>query len=174
MSKTILQFSFIFVVMVLLQVTIFNHICLYNIAIPFVFIYFIIRLPITLSTNWVLTFSFLLGLFIDIFSDTYGMNALACTILAMLRRLLFRLYIPREEDLTNPEPSIKSLGALTYAKFLITVSLVYCMTIFVIEACTFFNFMQMLTRILCSTILTFLLILGIDSLTIQRRREKRL
>ncbi len=174
MSKTILQFSFIFVIMVLSQVTIFNHICLYNIAIPFVFIYFIIRLPITMPTNWVLTMSFFLGIIIDIFSDTYGMNALACTILAMLRRFLFRLYIPREEDLTNPEPSIKSLGAINYTKFVITVSLVYCMTIFVIEACTFFNFLQTVARILSSSILTFLLILGIDSLTIQRRREKRL
>lgn len=173
MSKTILQFIVIFIVMVLLQVTIFNNVCLYNIAIPFVFIYFIIRLPLTLSTNWVLTFSFLIGLSIDIFSDTQGMNALACTILAMLRTPLLRLYIPREDDLTNPEPSIRSLGLGTYIKYLITIVLVYCTTIFIIEACTFFNFLQLVFRIIGSSLLTFLLILGIDSLTIQRR-EKRL
>ncbi len=173
MTKTILQFILIFIVMVLLQVTIFNHVCLFNIAIPVVFLYFIIRLPITLATNWVLTFSFLLGLSIDIFSDTQGMNALACTILAMLRRPLFRLYIPREDDLTNPEPTIRSLGLSSYVKYLITIIVVYCITIFIIEACTFFNFLQLLARIIGSSALTFLLILGIDSLTIHRR-EKRL
>ncbi|MBQ9077663.1 MAG: rod shape-determining protein MreD [Muribaculaceae bacterium] len=173
MSKTILQFMLIFIVMVLLQVSIFNHICLYNIAIPFVFIYFIIRLPITLSTNWVLTFSFFLGLAVDIFSDTQGMHSLSCTILAMLRRRLLRLYVPRDEDISNPEPSIRSLGLSIYLKYLITVVLTYCLTVFTIEACTFFNILQLITRILGSSTLTILFILGLDSLTIQRR-EKRL
>lgn len=96
MSKTTLQFLLLGFILVLAQVIVFNHICLFNMAVPMVFFYLIIRLPITLSVNWLLTIGFFLGLTVDIFSDTYGMNALACTVEAMLRRPILRLYVPRE------------------------------------------------------------------------------
>ena len=95
MSKTILQFSILFVVLVLAQAIMFNNICLFNLAVPFFFIYFIIRLPITLSESWALTFSFLAGLIVDIFANTQGMNALACTILSVMRKPVLHLYFSR-------------------------------------------------------------------------------
>lgn len=174
MSKSIIQFFFLFIVMILTQVIVFNNICLFNYATAFIFIYLIIRLPITLNTNWVLTVSFILGLVIDVFSNTQGMNALACTILAMSRRTILRLYFPREDDLTNPEPSIKSLGLGIYTKYLLSMVLFFCIMIFTIEAFTFFNPMQLIARIVASSVLTFILILGIDSLSIKQQREKRL
>ena len=123
MSKTALKFILLGVILVLAQVVVFNHICLFNVAVPLVFIYLILRLPITLSLNWLLTSIFFLGLTVDIFSDTYGMNTLACTVLAMCRRPILRLYVPREEDLTRPEPSMYSLGTATYLKYLLTMTL---------------------------------------------------
>lgn len=162
-----------FITLTLLQVTVFNHICLFNLAVPFVFIYFMVRLPITLSTNWVLTLAFLLGLIIDIFSDTHGMHALACTITAMSRRRMLQLYFPREDDLTDPQPSVKSLGLGIYVKYLFTLVLFYCILIYLIESFTLFNPLLLIGRIVFSTLLTFALILGIDSI-IRKRREKRL
>lgn len=162
-----------FITLTLLQVTVFNHICLFNLAVPFVFIYFLVRLPITLSTNWVLTLAFLLGLIIDIFSDTHGMHALACTITAMSRRRMLQLYFPREDDLTDPQPSVKSLGLGIYVKYLFTLVLFYCILIYLIESFTLFNPLLLIGRIVFSTLLTFALILGIDSI-IRKRREKRL
>lgn len=173
MSKTSLQFILLGIILVLAQVIVFNHICLFNVAVPMVFIYLIIRLPITLSTNWLLTIAFLLGLIVDIFSDTYGMNALACTVEAMLRRPILRLYVPREEDLTRPEPSMYTLGTAAYLKYLLTMTLLYCALIFTIEAFTFFNPIQLLLRIIFSTILSMALMVEIDSL-MTPRSEKRL
>ncbi|MCI9284824.1 MAG: rod shape-determining protein MreD [Muribaculaceae bacterium] len=173
MSKTTIQFIILSIVLVLAQVVVFNHICLFNVAVPMVFIYVIIRLPITLAINWVLTVSFFLGLTVDIFSDTYGMNALSCTVLAMLRRPVLRLYVPREEDLTRPEPSMQSLGTAVYLKYLLTMTLLYCMLIFTIEAFTFFNPLQLLLRIIFSTLLSMALMVGVDSL-MTPRSEKRL
>ena len=65
--------------MVLLQAVLFNHICLFNIAVPFVFITFIMRLPLSININLLIALSFFTGLSVDVFSDTQGMNALACT-----------------------------------------------------------------------------------------------
>lgn len=168
-----LQFILLGFILVLAQVIVFNHICLFNVAVPLVFIYLLVRLPITLSANWMLTIGFFLGLTVDIFSDTYGMNTLACTIEAMMRKPILRLYVPREEDLTRPEPSMYSLGTATYLKYLLTMTLLYCSLIFLIEAFTFFNPVRLLLRIVFSTILSMALMIGIDSF-MTPKSEKRL
>lgn len=173
MSKTVLQFILLGFILVLAQVMVFNHICLFNVAVPMVFIYLLVRLPITLSVNWMLTIGFFLGLTVDIFSDTYGMNTLACTVEAMMRKPILRLYVPREEDLTRPEPSMYSLGTATYLKYLLTMTLLYCSLIFLIEAFTFFNPVRLLLRIVFSTILSMALMVGIDSF-MTPQSEKRL
>ncbi len=168
-----LQFILLGFILVLAQVIVFNHICLFNVAVPLVFIYLLVRLPITLSVNWMLTIGFFLGLTVDIFSDTYGMNTLACTIEAMMRKPILRLYVPREEDLTRPEPSMYSLGTATYLKYLLTLTLLYCSLIFLIEAFTLFNPVRLLLRIVFSTILSMALMIGIDSF-MTPQSEKRL
>lgn len=167
MTKTILQFLLLFIVLILLQAIVFNNICLFGVAVPFVFIYFIVHLPITLSSNWLLTLSFLTGLTIDIFANTHGMNALACTIVAMSRHSILHWYFPREDELTIPEPSIRSLGFEYFAKYLFTFVLLYCTIIFLIESFSLFNIVRLALRIICSTFLTFLILLGVDSMLSQ-------
>lgn len=169
MAKEILKYLLLFVVLVVAQVVIFNHLCLFNVAIPLIFIYFVIKLPVNLSVNWAMTVSFLLGLIIDIFSNTQGMNALSCTILATIRIPLLRLYFPREEDMTNPEPSLRTLGPAVYMKYLITVVAAYCFLFFIIEAFTFYNWGLMLLRIISSSLLTFVVLLAFDSMSAKTR-----
>jgi hypothetical protein len=169
MAKEILKYLLLFVLLVVLQVVVFNHLCLFNVAVPLVFIYFIIKLPVTLPANWAMTVSFLMGLMVDIFSNTQGMNALACTLLSACRLPILRLYFPREEDLSNPEPSLRTLGPGVYMKYLITVVAIYCTLFFFIEAFTFYNWTLMLLRIVASSLLTFIILLAFDSLTAGKR-----
>lgn len=163
MTKTAIQFTILYIVLALAQAIVFNNVCLFGAAVPFVFIYVIIRLPMTLAVNWVLTIGFTLGFIVDIFSDTQGMNSLACTLLAMARRPILHLYFPREDELTMPEPSIRSLGPEIYGRYLFTMVLFYCTAIFLIEAFSLFDPLRLMLRVICSTFLTFLLLLGLDS-----------
>ena len=172
MIKTILQFALLYVIMVLVQV-ICNHICIFGVAIPLIYIYFIVRLPINLSVNWAMTFAFLLGLTIDIFSNTQGMNALACTVTAALRRPVFSLYFAREDDLANPIPSIRTLGSGIYIKYLLSLVLLFNILLFLIQSFTLADIRITILRIIASTILTTCLLFGIDSLD-NTKREKRL
>ena len=158
--------------MVLVQV-ICNHICIFGVAIPLIYIYFIVRLPINLSVNWAMTFAFLLGLTIDIFSNTQGMNALACTVTAALRRPVFSLYFAREDDLANPIPSIRTLGSGIYIKYLLSIVLLFNIMLFLIQSFTLADIRITILRIIASTILTTFLLFGIDSLD-NTKREKRL
>lgn len=162
MAKELIKYTLMFLALVLCQVVVFNHICLFGVAIPLVFIYFILKLPVSLGVNWVMTVSFLLGLTIDIFANTQGMNALACTILAVTRIPVLHLYFPRQDDLSNPEPSVRSLGLAVFMKYAGTLVAIYSFLYFVIEAFAFFNFLTMLLRIACSAILTFAIILAFE------------
>lgn len=173
MGKTVIQFILMFIIMVLAQIIIFNHLCLFNVATPLLFIYFIIKLPFSLNQNWLITLSFFIGFIIDIFSDTYGTHALSCTIISVLKRPIFKLYTPNDETFSNIQPSIKTLGFSVYCKYVITFSLFYSFVLFIIESFTFFNPLLLIIKIISSAILTSILIVGIDSI-ISRQREKRL
>ena len=89
----------------------------------------------------------------------------------MCRRPILRLYVPREEDLTRPEPSMYSLGTATYLKYLLTMTLLYCTLIFLIEAFTFFNPVRLAMRIVFSTILSMAIMVGIDSFMTPRSEK---
>lgn len=160
------------VCLILVQVLVCNHIILFNVAIAFVFIYVIIRLPVNLSTNWLLTWAFLSGLTVDIFSDTPGVNSLSCTVLAMLKQPTLYAYIPRDDRTKNIIPSLSSLGFAVYGKYLFSMSLLYCILAFSIEYFSYADVKEIAVMSVSSSIFTFLILLGIDSL-ILNNREKR-
>ena len=165
MTKTVLQFAMMFVMLVITQSIIFNHIALFSVALAFVFIYFILRLPVTLDGSRVIALSFLIGLAVDVFSDTPGMNSLACTCIGASRHTVLRLYVSRDEDINGPQPSLRSMGPAAYAKYVLTMSLMFSLLIFFIESLSFFNPGLLMARVVASTLLTSMLIIAIDSLT---------
>ncbi len=172
MTKTVIQFIVLFVALILLQL-VCNKIVLWGIAMPVVFIYLILRLPVNLHDGWVLTIAFFTGLLLDIFSNTPGMNALACTIMAMMRRPVFNLFVSRENDMNIPIPSVDSMGVGDYFKYMATLVTLYCVLIFLIQAFSLHNIGLTLARIAGSSVLSIIIIFGLDSL-VSTRREKRL
>ena len=172
MTKTVIQFIVLFLALLVMQL-VCNKIVLFNIAMPVVFIYLILRLPVNLHGGWVLTIAFFSGLIIDIFNNTPGMNALACTIMAALRRPVFNLFVSRENDMNIPIPSVDSMGVSDYFKYMATLVTIYCTLIFLIQAFSLHNLALTLARIVGSSILSVVIIFGLDTL-VSTRREKRL
>ena len=172
MTKTVIQFITLFLVLLVLQL-VCNRIVLFNVAMPVVFIYLILRLPVNLHGGWVLTIAFFSGLMIDIFNNTPGMDALACTIMAALRRPVFNVFVSRENDMNIPIPSVDSMGVGDYFKYMATLVTVYCTLIFLIQAFTLHNILLILARIAASSVLSIIVIFGLDTL-VSTRREKRL
>lgn len=174
MNKTVLAFILKFILLTLAQVVIFNNLVLFNAIVPFVFIYIIISMPITWSTNLSVFLGFLAGVIIDIFSNTQGMNALSCTILAFIRKPIFHLYVQRDEDLGGIKPSQRSMGSSEFMKYVSTMTLIYCLCIFLIDAFAIFNPLRFIIQVLGSSIFTIVIIYALDSLFTQQPHEKRL
>lgn len=164
MARIFLKYIFMFIVLVLVQVLLCNHLVLFRVAVPFLFIYFIISLPMNLPRNWLLTLSFLIGFCVDIFSDTPGVNSLACTILAILKTPVFYAYVPHDDKAKVMHPTIATLGWPAYSKYLMTMSMVYCLLAFSIEYFSFSNVKDIVIASAASGLFTFVINLALGSL----------
>lgn len=170
MTRSIVQNLLILLCLILVQVLICNHIMLFNVAMAFIFIYVIINLPMHLNTGWLLTWAFFSGLTVDIFSDTLGVNALACTILAIIKRPVFYAYIPKDDRTKEIEPSLANLGFSIYSKYLLSMVAAYCLMVFSIEYFNFADIKEILIMSASSALLSFLILIGIDSLIVNKQR----
>ena len=92
MKITLLREIVWFVILILLQTLVLNRISVFGIAIPILYIYFLIKLPKNRNLFYVVISGFLMGLIIDVFLNTPGMNAAATTIIATLRKPLVNIF----------------------------------------------------------------------------------
>ncbi len=170
MSKGIISYIVLFTILVLLQVMVLNNISVMGYGIPLLYIYFILVLPAALSPNWVITLGFLLGLTVDVFCDTPGMNALASTVTSALRQPMLSIYMSRE-DVPVTVPSAHSLGMGVFLKYALVMVFIQNVLIYTIEAFSFFHYLTLLLRIVPGTFLSFILIVGIESLKLSKSEK---
>lgn len=164
MAKTILEYLILFFICILLQALIFNQIVLFHVAVPIVFIYFIIRLPINLKLSYLFTLAFLLGLIIDIFSDTPGVNALACTLIAALRSPIYYAYMAKDDTTSRLIPGVSTMGILEYSKYLLTFIVIYTFLAFTIEYFSFADVKGIVIMSAASSVFSFIILLAVDCL----------
>jgi rod shape-determining protein MreD len=147
---------------ILVQVLILNHIHLFNVATPLVYVYFILLFPRN-QQRWVsILLAFFLGLILDSFSNTPGETAFALTLTAFLQPYFLSLYLERDNS-DNFTPSMAKMGFMKYATYVLLLTFIFCFTLFTLEAFSFFNWAQWLLCILGSWGVTSLIIIAIDS-----------
>ena len=147
---------------ILVQVLILNHIHLFNVATPLVYVYFILLFPRN-QQRWVsILLAFFLGLILDSFSNTPGETAFALTLTAFIQPYFLSLYLERDNS-DNFTPSMAKMGFMRYATYVLLLTFIFCFTLFTLEAFSFFNWAQWLLCILGSWGVTSLIIIAIDS-----------
>lgn len=155
-----------FIGLVLLQVLVLNHMHINGYATPFFFIYFILKYNSGVSRNVLMIWAFLLGLAVDIFGNTPGMNAAAATVLAFMREPILRLVTLRD-SVEDFEPGIKSMGFSPFFRYILL-----CTFLFVPFTChryfSFFNLPVLLLKILTDASITVICILCAEAI----RRKK--
>lgn len=164
MAVQIGKYLIIFIICILTQVLICNYITLFYVAIPIIFIFFLIRLPININKSLLFTLAFFTGLLIDICSDTPGVNTLSCVIIAGLRQPIYYAYVEKDDHTDSLVPSVATLGMATYCKYLLTFVGIYCVLAFTIEYFSFADVKDIVIMSAASTLLSFLILLAIDCL----------
>ncbi|MBO5720492.1 MAG: rod shape-determining protein MreD [Bacteroidales bacterium] len=155
--------------LILLQVTIFSNIALWGVATPFLFIYLIMKLPVSVSPNKVMTIAFFVGLTIDIFFSTPGVYSLSSVITAFMRKPFITLVLQHEDDYGTMYPSIKSLGIAPFTVFALITSLTFTSAVFIIQSFSLYNPLYLVLKIATSTLFTYILIMAAEYILKERR-----
>ena len=110
----------------------------------------------------ILLWSFALGLAIDVFSNTPGLASGSLTLIAVIQPYLLELFVPRDSS-ENLEVSVSALGLSKFVIFTAVLLVVYSLVFFALEAFSFYNWQYWLAYAGASSLLTFVLIMAIES-----------
>ncbi|MDO4497598.1 MAG: rod shape-determining protein MreD [Bacteroidales bacterium] len=159
-----------FFVCFVLQVLIFNHLAIAG-GIVLFYVYLLVKMPVEINRPLQIAICFLLGLLIDIFSNTPGMNALACTTIAWVRLPILHAYVVAD-DFKSGSPNRRAIGQSLFNRYCISIILCHAFLLYLIEAFTCFNILQMLIKIVISTVLTSIIFIGLEEFMSRRKKEK--
>ena len=152
-----------FIILVAVQVLIFNNVQISGYLNPYVYILFIMLLPPKLPKALVLILAFVMGFTIDIFTDSYGIHTAASVLIAYIRPSVLSLVsVKGGEDLEDI--SIKQLRLGRFFTYSGILCFIHHFTLFYLEAFRLNEFLDTFTRALFSTVISLLLILMIESL----------
>ena len=150
-------------VLLLVQVLILNHVSLFQIAVPLLYIYFSITFRRGTPMWEILLWNFGLGLLMDIFSSTPGLAAGCMTLIGFVQPYLLEPLVPRDSA-ENLKTSAATLGWSKFATLAAILVSVYCLLFFGLESFSFFNWQFWLLRAVGSALITLVLIFAVESI----------
>jgi rod shape-determining protein MreD len=154
MNSTLLVNISRFILLLTVQIVIFNHMNFLGYIIPLPYILFIILYPVNGNKSTLLLASFLLGITMDLFSNSGGIHATACLVLAYARPTIFKFSF----GVSYEYQTIKLNDILTPERFsFILISVViHHVTLFILEAFQISFLWDILLRTVSSTVFTII------------------
>ncbi len=116
MIKYLPQTFLRFIILILLQVWVFNNIQFSGYINPYVYTLFILLLPFETPGWLLLLFAFATGLTIDMFTDTPGVHTSSTVFLAALRPVVIQAISSREAYESGAKPTVAYMGFLWFLK----------------------------------------------------------
>lgn len=151
MINRIIRYSIIFILLLLLQVLLFNNVQFSGYVNPYVYVMFILLIPVDIAPWLLLIISFFTGFIIDIFTSSPGMHTSATVLSGFARPYILRLISPRDGYETNSEPSMFFYGIRWYLIYALLVVFIHHLALFFIEVFRFTEFFRTFLRVLLST-----------------------
>ena len=151
-----------FIFLILLQVFILDNIQFMGYINPMIYVLFILSLPVRFPKWALLILAFIMGLIIDVFSNTAGMHSFALFVAAFLRTPVINIFTSIDEG-SNPTPSFHTFGVSAYVKYVVILVLIHHFILFFIESFSFLHLTLLIPKIIISSTVTILLILGLQS-----------
>lgn len=153
------------------QVVLFGKLNIYDKAFSFVFIFMVLIAPQQNGVIGNLILAFLMGLFVDVFNGTLGINALCCVLVSFLRNYLYQAVTNKTKDeILLIDFSLKTLGFRTFILFITPCVLIYTTTYFFLDAPQGVFFWRNLLMAFLSAIYTITMILALNFLLLSKRR----
>ncbi len=167
-SRTVFFNVVRFFFLVLLQVLILNHINLGGYVNPYFYIYFILLLPFDTPKWMLLILAFVLGWSVDLFTNTIGLNAAACVLMAFARPFVIMAISSGPESLLGDTPSLRNQGLRWFLYYAVILTLLHHFALFFLEVFRFAEFFATFARVLLSCAFTLTLVMISEYLLFSR------
>ena len=148
---------------VALQVLVCNHIHLLGYATPMPYVVFLASFALNDNRISNMLWAFVLGLLVDMFSNTPGEGAASMVLAAFVQWPLFRAMAPKDcpEDMV---PTYRTMGRWRHVRYLFVLAFVHHTAFYVLESFSFFHIEETLIAFVASLALSLVLIFTLDSL----------
>jgi rod shape-determining protein MreD len=160
--NSLLRYAGAFVLLIVLQLLIFNNIEFSGYINPFVYVMFILILPVSIPSWILLLLSFLTGFVVDLFSGTMGVHVFATVMAGFVRPWILSVNVTSETVEAEMSPSSYRSGLRWFFVYTVTVVLVHHLALFFVEIFSLRNFLHTLLRVVLSTAVTTFFIVLFD------------
>lgn len=168
MINSIIRYTWLFVMLILIQVLLMDNIQFSGYINPYIYILFILLLPFETPQWLLLMLSFAIGLTVDLFNGTPGMHTSASLVAGFIRPYLLRVIAPREDYEQGVQPGIASYGLRWFVIYVTVIVLFHHFVLFYVEVFRMAWFFSTLLRVILSSIFSIGFILIIQSLLIRK------
>lgn len=166
-----LKYLSYFLLYTLTQVFFLRNNPLFHVAFPFMYVGFIILLPININRLLLLVVAFFYGLTIDLFYSTLGINAAACVLVAFLRIYVLNFITDNSSDDVN-EPNLQDLGFKKFSFFCLILLFLHHLILFYSEAFSFNAFFYTFYKVIMSALFSYFLIVCSQYLFFYKKRRR--
>lgn len=170
MNRETILHSLYFVLYLLAQVMLFRQLVLFDTAFCFLYVAFILLLPIETNPIILMFTGFLLGFFIDIFYDSLGLHALSLVLVAYLRNYWLATITPQGGYDAGQGPTLAVNGLQWFMVYSIPLVFVHHAVLFFAEAGGFGIFWFTMSKVMTSLLFTMTVILLFQYFSFRRRR----
>lgn len=154
-SRNIITDILFLVILVILQIFLLNRITILDKYSPILYPVFVMFYPFNRDKFQFLGLSFLLGLGIDMFMGTWGINSFATVFIAFIRTLIFRTSSESSSDFF----SFENLEWIQFLGFIFTNILIHQFLVQTIEYFKLSRILEVFLDILITSVFSFVFIL---------------
>ena len=161
-----------FIVLILIQILFANNILLNFGEYVNIYVYqlFIMLLPV--STSWwvLLIVSFSLGISVDMFTNTLGLHASTCLLIAFLRPKILAMLAPRDGYDFNTDLNSRDLGIKWFLYYALIMTLIHNLWLFYLEAFQLVDIFRIFGKVILSTFISVFVLYIFQYITIKPKK----
>lgn len=170
-----------FIIIMLIQVFFLNSVMIKSsvsvfhvpVFIPIMYPLFILLLPVNIPHPLLMFLGFLTGITMDMFSNTPGMHASACLLIAFIRPFVLNLFLQQQlKELGSTIPSLYKLGFNYFLMYALIMILTHHLYFYILQFWSFKSILIILYKTILSGILSIILII-LAQLLFAKREYKR-
>ena len=157
-----------FIVIMMVQLFILNDIVIKSsitlmgipVFIPLIYPLILLLLPVN-TPHWLtMILGFIVGITMDLFSNTPGVHASACVVLGYIRPYLLNLFFQQNiKELGDTVPTLFRMGFRSFLLYILFALIIHHCYYYIIQIWSFKNILLILYKTVLSTLLSIILII---------------